>query len=156
MDSWYTLLITWSSSRTFSLISWLRLLQKLLLRLHDILFHSLKSQLSSIADRNRQNWSRRPHIRSFPLFTTLVFNPAIYFRLYFPRNFSLNYSLILFPFQKAFWLPPFIIRCYLLCTFDFFNLFILLCFSFWDIFTVSLRLAGHWPLSFPLFGTWFE
>ena len=158
MNSWHTLLIAWSSSRTFSLISRLRLLQILLLRLHDILFHSLKSQLSSIAYRHRHHWSRRSHARCFSLFTTFVFNPAIYFGLYFPCNLSLNDSLILFPFQKAFWLP-FIICNNLRITLDLFLLLILfrICsIWFWNIIIISLWLACHRPLSFFLFGIWLQ
>jgi hypothetical protein len=156
MDSWHTLLITWSSSRTFALISSLRLLQKLLMRLHDILFHRLKSQLSSVANRNRHYWSRGSHARCFPLLATLVFNPAIYFGLYLPSNLSLDYCLILFPFQKAFRLP-FVVWSSLWFTLDFLLVLILLWLSaFWDIVVISLWLARHRPLTFSFFGTWFE
>lgn len=160
MDSRHTttFLLARDSPWTFNYLRLcLRLLQKLVLRLHHVLFHCLESNLCGIIYRDRHQRTRRPHIRCFAWLISFVSHPAINFGLHFPSNFTLYYSLILFPFQKTLCLA--FVRCHLWFTFSFFGFLNLFRFSpSWLCFfiVIYLWLTCHWSLPFNFLGTRFE
>ena len=146
MNSWNAIVVLngcWLSWTASLLLNLLRLLQKL--GLHNILFHCLQSYLVSMIDGNRNYLSGGPHIVwRFPFCTVaFVFNPAVDSWFNFPSNLSLNYSLILFPFQEALSLSLFVVA-YLWFSLHFF--WFLLSLAYYWFFIVHFGLTGLWPL----------
>ncbi len=141
MNSRYAFLLPRGSPWTFhNLSSCLRLLQKLLLRLHYILFHCLECNLCGIIYRYRHYRTRRPHIRCFALLISFVSHPTINFWFHFPSNFTLYNSLILFPLQKALCLS--FLWCHLWLPFGF--LWLLTLFRLYPIWLCAFIMLHLW------------